>query len=31
MLGRFVELDYAIRLESNGETTYRAVARLSDQ
>ncbi|MGI8507809.1 MAG: RAD55 family ATPase, partial [Gemmatimonadaceae bacterium] len=31
MIGRFVELDYAISLESNGETVYRAVARLSDQ
>lgn len=31
MIGRFVELDYAIRLESDGETVYRAVARLSDQ
>ncbi|MEO6778693.1 MAG: ATPase domain-containing protein [Gemmatimonadaceae bacterium] len=30
-LGRFVELDYAIRLEANGETIYRALARVSDQ
>jgi circadian clock protein KaiC len=31
MLARFVELDYAIRIEVGGETVYRAVARLSDQ
>jgi len=31
MLARFVELDYAIRVEVDGETVYRAVARLSDQ
>jgi len=31
MLARFIELDYAIRVEVDGETVYRAVARLSDQ
>lgn len=31
ILARFVELDYAIRLDAGGETTYRAVARLGDQ
>ena len=30
-LARFVELDYAVRLDANGEITYRALARLSDQ
>lgn len=31
ILVRFVELDYAIRLEADGKTIYRGVARLSDQ
>lgn len=31
ILARFVELDYAVRLESEGKVTYRAVARVSDQ
>lgn len=31
ILGRFVELDYAVRLEADGKTIYRGVARLSDQ
>ncbi len=30
-LARFVDLDYAIRLEAEGKTVYRALARLSDQ
>ncbi|MEO8945303.1 MAG: ATPase domain-containing protein [Gemmatimonadaceae bacterium] len=30
-LARFVELDYAIRLDAGGEITYRALARLSDK
>jgi len=30
-LDRFVELDYAISLKAGGETTYRALARVSDR
>jgi hypothetical protein len=31
ILNRFVEVNYAIRLETDGATIYRAIARLSDQ
>lgn len=31
MLARFVELDFAVRLESEGMATYRALATLRDQ
>lgn len=30
MIGRFVELDYAIQLEVDGEKTYRAIVRSND-
>lgn len=31
ILGRLLELDYAVRLDRDNETLYRALARLSDQ
>lgn len=31
MLARFVELDYAVRLDASGEVTFRALARMSGE